>query len=325
MTTRLRSAYGHTCEVNFDWAWCPPAPPAQAADIRIHLGGLGRFGDDARIPRVLHGQRPQRDPARPPVVRVERGDDGHFHFVYADGAEFAIDATGSEIFGVAGGELTEDDLVVYLQGPILGFALRLRGLTCLHASAAVVDGQAVAVGGAAGMGKSTTAAAFARHGLEIVTDDVLALRDRAGSLEVQPGLPRVLLWPESVTTLFGHSDALPRIVSTWGKRYLDLTQRGCRFATEAVPLGAVYLLGDRLPPDAAPQITQLRGTSAAAWLLANTYANDFLDSRMRIEELAVLGRLATHVPIYVLRVPDDRQAVSVSCQAVIDHFHVQPR
>jgi hypothetical protein len=253
-------------------------------------------------------------------VRVERGSDGHFRVAYADGARFAIDPTCSEIFGVASGELTDDDLLVYLQGPILGFALRLRGVTCLHASAAIVDGRCFAIVGAAGMGKSTSAAAFARFGLEVLTDDVLALRDRGTSFDVQPGLPRVLLWPESVTTLFGHADALPRIVSTWGKRYLDLTQPGYRFAREASPLGAVYLLGERLAPGATPQITQLQGASALAWLLANTYANDFLDTRLRVEELAVLGRLATHVPILLLRLPDNRRAPSLACEAVIADF-----
>jgi hypothetical protein len=320
MTARLRSAYGHACAVNFDWPWCPPAPLERAPDLRIELGGLGRFGDEARVPRVLHGQRPARDASKPPIVRVERGMDGHFRVTYADGAEFAVDPTCSEIFGVSSGELTDDDLLVYLQGPILGFVLRLRGLTCLHASAAVVDGRSFAVAGAAGRGKSTSAAAFARLGLEVLTDDVLVLRDRGSSFDVQPGLPRLLLWPESVTALFGQPDALPRIVSTWGKRYLDLTQPGYRFAREASPLGAIYLLGDRLAADATPQITRLQGTSALAWLLANTYANDLLDTRLRVEELAVLGRLATHVPILLLRLPDDREALSRGCEAVIADF-----
>jgi hypothetical protein len=320
MVGHLRSAYGHACAVNFDWPWCPPAPRGRAADLRIQLGGLGPFADGACGPRVLQGQRPARDPSLPPVVRVERGGDGHLRVDYADGAAFAIDPSYSEIFGVTGGQLTDEDLLVYLQGPILGFVLRLRGVTCLHASAAVADGRAFAVVGGAGMGKSTSAAVLAQLGLEVLTDDVLVLRERGGSFDVEPGLPRVLLWPESVGQLFGHPDALPRIVSTWGKRYLDLTRPGYRFAREAAPLEAVYLLGERLPAGAAPQITPLEGARALAWLLAHTYANDFLDTRMRIEELEVLGRVASQVPIRLLRAPDDRASVRAACEAVIADF-----
>jgi hypothetical protein len=323
MTARPFTMYGQACTANFDWSWCPPASVGQATDLRIEFGGLGKFSDYPPADYVPYGQRSAREPSKPPIVRIERGVDGHLRVAYADGAEFVIDATASEIFGVPGTELSFDDLLVYLQGPILGLVLRLRGVTCLHASAAVVDGRAFAVAGKAGMGKSTSAAVFAQLGLEVLTDDVLALRDGGTSFDVQPGLPRVLLWPDSVTALFGHRDALPRIVSTWDKRYLDLTQPGYRFAQQAVPLGAIYVLGERLPAGAAPEITELTGSSALVRLLANTYANDFLDSRMRARELEVLGRVVGHVPIRLLRAPDDSRALLRVCESIVADFRVR--
>src|SRR5688572_31858053 len=45
-TTLFRSA------VDFDWSWCPPARTGQPIDLRIALGGLGRFEDVARAPWV---------------------------------------------------------------------------------------------------------------------------------------------------------------------------------------------------------------------------------------------------------------------------------
>jgi hypothetical protein len=306
--------------VNFDWSWCPPAPSGQAIDLRIELGGLGRFADLPAAEYVPYRQRPARDRSKDAVVRVARGRDGHYRVSYADGAEFVIDATASEIFGITGDRLTHDDLVVYLQGPILGFALRLRGITCLHASAAVVDGRAFAVMGGAGMGKSTTAATLARLGLPVLTDDVLALADNGATFDVQPGLPRILLWPPSVGALFGDPDALPRIVCNWEKRYLDLTQPGYRFSRRAAPLGAVYVLGERVARGQAPEITELRGTNALAFLVANTYANDFLDTHLRSRELEVLGRLVTHVPVRMVRAPDDRDALPRVCEALLADF-----
>jgi hypothetical protein len=169
----------------------------------------------------------------------------------------------------------------------------------------------------------TSAAAFARLGLEVLTDDVLALRDGGTSFDVQPGLPRVLLWPDSVTALFGDPEALPRVVSTWDKRYLDLTQPGYRFARQAAPLGAIYVLGERLPAGASPEITELEGASALVRLIANTYANDFLDARLRASELEVLGRLVGRVPVRLLRAPDDRRAVPRVCETVVADFRAR--
>jgi hypothetical protein len=240
--------------------------------------------------------------------------------MYCDGAEFVIDATASEIFGISRSALTLDDLLVYLQGPILGFVLRLRGTTCLHASAASFDGRAFGIMGAGGGGKSTSAAILARMGLPVLTDDVLALVDRDTAFEVQPGLPRVLLWSESVRALFGDPEALPRIVGTWDKRYLDLTLPGYRFAQQATPLAALYALGERLAPDAPTQITELRGAEAMPYLLANTYANDFLDAGQRARELEVLCRLASHLPVRLVRAPDDRARATDVCEAILADF-----
>jgi hypothetical protein len=137
---------------------------------------------------------------------------------------------------------------------------------------------------------------------------------------VQPGMPRVLLWPASVQEVYGDPEALPRVVGTWDKRYLDLTRPGYRFGGEATPLGALYVLGERLASAASPEITRLTGAEALRYLLANTYANDFLDARLRADELAVLGRLVNRVPIRLVRAPDDPAKARAVCHAVLADF-----
>jgi len=320
METQLFSTYGQICATNFEWSWCPRASSDRRTDLRIELGHLGPFANRRAFDYELHAQRPAPGDDRPYVVRIERARDGHVRVAYADGAEFVIDAAASEIFGVSTSELTLEDLIVYLQGPILGLTLRLRGVTCLHASAASDNGRAFAIIGGAGMGKSTAAAAVAQLGVEVLTDDVLALSDRGDTFDVQPGLPRVLLWPESVRALFGDSEALPRVVGTWDKRYLDLTRPGFQFAPRPAPLSANYVLGERLPAGSAPLLSDLSGASALMWLLANTYANDLLDARLRAGELEVLGRLVSRVPIRLLRAPDDRGALTEVCRTILADF-----
>jgi len=316
--------YGQACLTNFDWAWCPPIVDGRAPDIRVELGGLGRFATHAPPSYQPYARRAGIDPESTPVVDIRRGSDGHYRVSYVDGAEFVIDHTASEIFGVARGKLTLDDLIVYLQGPVLGFALRLRGVTCLHGSAVVSGGRAFAVVGQGGMGKSTSAATFAALGLEVLTDDVLALADDGTCFHVQPGLPRVFLWPASVAALFGEADALPRVVSSWDKRYLDLTRNGYRFARRPAPLRGVYVLGARLPAGAPPEITPLTGTAALPRLLANTYANDFLDVPLRAEELRIISRLVAEVPIRSVRAPDDLGALPGIAAAILADFDARP-
>ena len=79
---------------------------------------------------------------------------------YFDGMQFWVAVQGAQIWAVWPDSLTLEDAATYLLGPVLGLALRLRGVTCLHASAVAFGDSAVAFVGDAGAGKSTTAAAF---------------------------------------------------------------------------------------------------------------------------------------------------------------------
>jgi len=316
----VRTAYGLRCSVNFDWAWCPQSS-ASDANVEVVLGTLGRFDGYPASDYQPYPQRPSRNPGEASLSRFERGRDGHFRVTYSDGARFIIDSTKREIFGVATPALGQDDLIVYLQGPVLGALLRLRGVTCLHASAACVNGRAIAVVGDAGMGKSTSAAAFARLGFPVLTDDVLALTDDGRKFFVQPGLPRILLWPESVAALWGDAEALPRIVDTWDKRYLDLNSPGYQFASEPTPLGAIYILAGRVEGAADADIRAPESSiQACIQLVANTYGGRLLDAPMRAQELAVLGRIVNEIPIRMVLAPDDRSSVMRVCEDIVRDF-----
>ena len=152
----------------------------------------------------------------------------------------------------------------------------------------------------------------------MLADDVVALRDDP-ALHVEPGPSRLLLWPESVAALLGDREAMPRIVSTWDKRYLELRGPGLRMAEAAAPLGAIFVLKERGVGLDAPEFTPLEGASALLDLVANTYANDFLDRSLRARELDAVGRIARQVPMRAVRMPDDRGALFASCEALLEH------
>ena len=119
----------------------------------------------------------------------------------------------------------------------------MRGVVPLHASAVAVANHAVALVGAPGAGKSTTAAAFAQRGFPVLSDDLAALTERENQFFVQPGYPRVNLWPDSVSALFGSHDALPPITPTWEKRYMALDRDGRHFETNPLATGGDLCFG----------------------------------------------------------------------------------
>ena len=103
--------------------------------------------------------------------------------------------------------------------------------------------QAIALCGVSQAGKSTTAAALALRGISVLTEDVTPIKDFGETFIVEPGYPRICLWPDSVKELLGSPDALPLLTPNWDKRYLPLDGVRATFQSEPKPLGAIYLPG----------------------------------------------------------------------------------
>jgi hypothetical protein len=240
----------------------------------------------------------------------------YFCFFYGDGARFAVERQGREVWADWPENYTLEDACTYLLGPVIGFVLRLRGVTCLHASAVAVGEQAIALVGFPGAGKSTTAAAFARSGFPVIADDVVPLAEEGENFLVPPGYPRVNLWPDSVHALFGSEEALPRITPTWDKRYIALGDNTLSFASRPLPLGAIYILGERETNLSVPVVEEASGGEALVALVANTYVNYLLDRDMRSREFDVLSHLVARVPIRLVRPPVGLSSVFDLCETI---------
>jgi hypothetical protein len=248
------------------------------------------------------------------VARLAENDS--VAFFYSDGARFIVDRQGREICADWPDHYTLEDACTYLLGPVIAFVLRLRGVTCLHASAIALEDRAILLFGPAGAGKSTTAAAFALRGFSVLSDDVAVLGEEGDRFLVQPGYPRINLWPESVRTLFGSGDALPRITPTWNKMYLALNTGSLRFQSSPLPLEAIYIFYEREDGLAAPAIDELPRGEAIVDLIAHTYVNYLLDRDMRAREFDVLSRLLARVPVRRIRPQADASKVFDLCEAI---------
>jgi len=269
------------------------------------------------------------DAARPPAsedstpiyessVLAVRRTPASYHWTYRDRTEFLIGARGDRVVSFTPNGAVIEDSCLYLVGPVFGFVLRLRGVVCLHASLVVIAGRAVAFCGTAGAGKSSIVAAFSQLGYPILAEDVAALDDRGDTLAVQPGYPRVNLWPDSVAALCGSADGLPKITPQWEKRYLPLVPATSFHSTPA-PLAAVYILGDRIP-EVQPAIRALQPNDAFIALVANSYTYYLLDASMRAREFEVLGRVVRTVPVRAVSPPSDIAHMPDLCDALLDDF-----
>lgn len=234
---------------------------------------------------------------------------------YFDGTRFWLDIHGRQIWVTWPDNLTLEDTSTYLLGPVLGLLLRLRGVTCLHASAVSFGDFAVAFVGSEGAGKSTTAAALAQRGCAIITDDVVALAETEGAFYVHPAYPYLCLWPESVASIYGSAEALPRFSPAYDKRCLSLERQGLRFEARTLPLKAIYILEERRS-DPAPVIEPLAHQSAILALVANTFATNVLDSAMRAEEFKTLGRLVPRIKIRKVFPHRDADRLPDLCRAI---------
>jgi hypothetical protein len=245
------------------------------------------------------------------------GDEEFFGLTYGDGTRFVVDRTAQQIWGTCPPPLTIEDLATYLLGPIMGFALRRRGVLSLHASAVCIDGRAVVLCGESESGKSTTAAALALQGIPVLCEDIAALTKEGDELQVEAGYPRICLWPDAVRDLSGATDALPLLTPTWEKRYLKLDGGSAKFEPHRRPLSAIYLLAPRVAESDAPRIEDLSTRDSLLELVQNTYMNWLLDRTQRGAEFELLTKLVTLVPVRRIVPHADAVRIGALCDLII--------
>jgi len=293
-----------------------------SADIRISTGFVPP-GIQQLIERhaTTYHLEPgyQRDDPDHLIVKSVPGE-RYYHFTYGECVEFVLDTHDSNVWCRWQAALTFEDVALYLLGPIIGFMLRWRGTTCLHASGVLVNGNALAITGASGAGKSTLAAAFAAAGFPILTDDVLPLSTSNGVTHTQSGYSRLRLFPNSFKNMQELPDELPRLAPGWDKCFLDLASDNYRLHKASAPLRVIYVLNWSANEQETTTITPIASSTAVALLAANTYRNDLLSTKMRREEFYFLSTLAATVQVRQLCPVDDIASIPLVRAMILADF-----
>jgi hypothetical protein len=264
--------------------------------------------------RVLWYVSPERDARGRPEMTIETDRHGYW-LTYNDEATFLVDPGGARIVAHRAASLSDADAASHLAGSVLAFVLRLRGAVPLHASAIVVDAQAVLFIGEPWAGKSTTVAAFATLGCAVLADDIVRIDVDGPRILAYPGHPRLRLWSDAAAALFGMPN---RPGVEYHKHSLDLPASGSAVHATPLPIGAIYLLQERVANHCGgPSIEPLPASAAVAALARHSFGACFLDRSMRTREFDVLCWLADRVPVRQLRFADDLGALQAACEVLL--------
>ena len=183
---------------------------------------------------------------RTPLSAFDFGQfaDGSSYVRWDDVGEALISKNGRSIACHSFRQTDSESFHVYLLGQALSFALVNGGFEPLHATAVVVEDQAVAFLGDCGFGKSTLAAAFLQEGHHLLTDDLLLLRTTKRGMLAYPGPARIKLFPEMARKFLGEaSSGVPMNPKT--QKLIIPLDNNCVSADAAI-LATIYVLA---PPD----------------------------------------------------------------------------
>ncbi|MEH2253628.1 hypothetical protein [Nostoc sp.] len=296
-------------------------------DVSIHLA---RTWEESPMPLPPSAWQPS---PKHPLLKTATLDEGTYLLLSFIGdeqayAEFVINPSGEQVWMAVGEGANQRFVDSLLLGIVLGCILRIRGVTCLHGNVVIVENQGIAILGAKGAGKSTTTAALLQHGMRLLADDVATLSEQKNTFLVQPGYPGLRLHEDVATQLYGsykHLEVLTPKPEIWpAKRNLYLSNAQELFLKIPVYLAAIYILEKRNPNLQSVSIEPVSLTTGLFYLMQNTYVDWMLNQTEQKNELQLLSRLVSKVPVRRVYRPDNLAMLPQLCEAIINDAHTTP-
>lgn len=252
-----------------------PEPPTDSVVWRTHLTGPDGSTPIARIARSEHGYLIDHRGTlfelqlSAGVIEVwcEKSELGlHLHLALDYGLLLALAATGTKV----------------LHGAALGFGER-----------------ALAICGASGRGKSTTAAVMASAGWSLLTDDAIALDTLADPPIAELGHRHLRLTAAGLEKALG-PDAVGVAEQAGAKSLVPSHANALRSAPSRLPLSVIVELDPNGPvaPQQAPPRMATQIIMRNSFRLVTGTADDSIDF------VAQSAALATRIPVWSWRRPD---------------------
>lgn len=225
--------------------------------------------------------------------RYQRLGDRSVFVQWYDRFEFRVSSDGSSIRAHRRDGSSDESLFAYLLGHALSIALLQRGVEAMHGAAFEFNGQAVAIVGDCGYGKSTLAAHAVHRGARLLTDDLLVCD---GGM-VLPGPARIKLDPAIAAVTLGTRTGAP-MDDERGKYIYELNQE--EFSAEPLPLARVYTLK---PHAEEIRIERLSQTEAFHTMVSATFDPLEQSAARLASHMRYHAALVQLIPVFRLHVP----------------------
>jgi hypothetical protein len=303
-----RSSY-HVYGLRLASAWPLPYPKTTApwiADVALRRGSPARFKSALRSVPALSPTAPWVTAALPGGMRYLR---------WSNVFEFLIDANGRSIACRPLAPRAIDAFHTHL-GPSLSFALINLGIEPLHSTTLTIGGEAVALMGDCGYGKSSLGASFVKAGYPLLTDDLLVVDRQDKGFIAYPGAPRVKLYPAIAKVVFGPRVRGLRLEPLTPKLIIPLDR--AQSQRTPVPLKAIYILtppGARVPPHVL--IKRLSPRRAFLELVRNTFNMSVSEPQRLERQFALTTQLAMSVPVKSLSYPRELAMLKEAREAIL--------
>ena len=233
-------------------------------------------------------------------------ENGETYLQWTRLGEFWISPDGRRIACRAFTGATREMFHTYLVPQAVSCALVKQGIEPLHATAAVVNGEAVAFLGNCGYGKSSLGAAFLNAGHPLLTDDLLVISQADSSvdrLSAHPGPARIKLFPEIAERLLDTGRTGVRMNPETRKCILPLSAG--EHCPNAVPVKALYVLRPPTTRRSSCRISirTLSPRYACIELIANTFNLIITDQARLARQFRWASGLAAAIPVKSLSYP----------------------
>ena len=235
-------------------------------------------------------------------VRLERGAD-RFRLTFDDTGTFDVSLDGSEIAWRPAAGADADLAQVDLLSRVLSLAIHASGDLCLHASAVVVDGSAIAFLGPKGFGKSALAMALVANGAALLTDDTLRLKLAPRALAT-PGPHSIRLWNDVADQLGRRSAMVPE---PDGGKLVGRSLPDDEVTDATAPLASLYLLAPMHPSPERASVhrTLLPSVEATLGVIQHAKIALLLGKNEGARLLQQAASLVSTTPVFRLEVARD--------------------
>src|SRR5436190_10407455 len=246
------------------------------------------------------------------AVSIDAGGGAGYLAWAADSGQARVAADGQEVLVAPMTDVSPWLWQRFLTGQVLPLAALLQGLEVFHSSVLGLEGRAIAVVGASGVGKTTLALRLVLQGLDFMSDDVLVVEPGErplahpgiGVADVRPGAEELVQALEQLglATAIGENDLQVRL--------------SIRCADSPLPLTDLFVVTRSGEPGEL-RVERLRPVDPLL-LLAATFNLSLRTPERLARQLDVCSQLERSVSIFELSagidVPPDRMT-----EAILEH------